>query len=120
MKVIKDERSYQIAIRRLDEVFGAPKGTPEYDEAELLELLIENYENENYPIDSPDPIQAIEYLMKENDWKQSDLIGILGDKSKVSLVLNRKRKLSLSMIRNLSNKFQLPAEILIKDYSLTE
>lgn len=109
---------YKNALKELSEIFDAPRGTEAYDKAEVLEILIESYENEYYPIEAPDPIEAIKYLMEEEGLNQSDLGEIIGDKSKASLILNRRRKLSLSMIRKLQARFQLPAEVLIQDYPL--
>jgi HTH-type transcriptional regulator/antitoxin HigA len=117
---IKNEQAYFQALERLEQIFDASENTPEGDEAEILSLLIENYENEHFPIEAPDPIEAIKIRMEEMDLKQRDLIGILGGKSRVSEILNRKRKLTLEMIRNLTDKLNLSASILIKDYQLTK
>lgn len=120
IKPIRTAEDYRHALDSLRELFHAQKGTPEFDQAEILGLLIENYENEHYPIEAPDPIEAIKYLMEEEGLNQSDLGEIIGDKSKASLILNRKRKLSLSMIRKLQERFKLPAEVLIQDYPLAK
>ncbi|WP_421873741.1 helix-turn-helix domain-containing protein [Marinoscillum sp.] len=120
IKPIRTEEDYRHALDSLRELFNAQKGTLEFDQAEILGLLIENYENEHYPIEAPDPIEAIKYLMEEEGLNQSDLGEIIGDKSKASLILNRKRKLSLSMIRKLQERFKLPAEVLIQDYPLAK
>ena len=120
IKLIKNDQDYEQALQRLEQVFDSPVNTPEGDEAELLSLLIENYENQYYPIEAPDPIEAIKIRMEEMNLKQQDLIGVLGGKSRVSEVLNRKRKLTVDMIRNLTDKLNLSAAILIKDYQLTK
>lgn len=117
---IKTERAYYQALERLEKVFNMPADTPEGDEAEILSLLIENYENQHYPIETPDPIEAIKIRMEEMDLKQRDLIGVIGGKSRVSEILNRKRKLTVDMIRNLTEKLNLSASLLIKDYYLTK
>jgi HTH-type transcriptional regulator/antitoxin HigA len=83
-----------------------------------LELLIENYEEAHYSIEDPDPINAIRYVMGEEGMNQNDLGGLLGGKSRASLILDRKRKLSLQMIRNLHKKLKIPLEVLIKEYPL--
>lgn len=119
VKPIRSEEEYQEALVALREVFSAAKGTPEYDLAEVLEILIEAYESRHYPIEDADPIETIKYLMEENDMNQTEIGKILGDKSKASLILNRKRKLSLTMIRSLHQKMKIPLEILVKDYALT-
>jgi len=118
IKPIKTEADYQAALNRLDKIFDAKIGTKESDEADILGLLIDNYENIHHPIDAPDPIEAIKIRMKELDLKQVDLIPEIGGKSRVSEVLNRKRKLTIDMVRNLTEKLSLSAELLIKDYQL--
>jgi HTH-type transcriptional regulator / antitoxin HigA len=117
---IKNEETYLLALERLEQIFDAPENTPEGDEAEILSLLIENYENLHYPIEAPDPIEAIRIRMEEMGLKQRDMIGVLGGKSRVSEILNRKRKLTVEMIRNLAEKLNLSASILIKDYQLSQ
>ena len=120
IKPIKNEADYELAIKRLDEIFDASADTPDGDEAELLSLLIDSYENEHYAIESPDPIEAIKIRLEEMDMKQQDLVGIIGGKSRVSEVLNRKRKLTVDMIRNLTETLQLSASSLIKEYQLVK
>jgi len=115
---IRTEEDYQEALKRLNEIFDAPTGTPESDEADILGLLIEDYEKEHYPIDAPDPIEAIKIRMEELNLKQVDLIPEIGGKSRVSEILNRKRRLTVDMIRKLSEKLNLPVNILIKEYKL--
>lgn len=118
IKPIRSDEDYYNALERLEQIFDAPIGTDEGDEAEILSLLIENFENTHYPIEAPDPIEAIKIRMEEMSLKQKDLIGIIGAKSKVSEILNKKRKLTLEMIRNLAKKLNLSVAILIKDYSI--
>ncbi len=116
VKVIKSEKEYDQALDRLDIVFDAPPDTPEGDEAELLVVLIEKYEDENYPIEAPDPIEAIKFRMEQLNMKKKDLAAVLGYRSRVSEVLKKKRKLTIKMIRNLHEKLNIPYESLIKDY----
>ena len=118
IKLIKTEAEYENALARLDEIFDSDPFTGEGQEAELLSLLIEDYEEKNYPIESPDPITAIKIRMEEMELKQKDLIGIIGSKGIVSDVLNKKRKLTVSMIRNLSEKLKIAAKVLIQEYKL--
>ncbi len=120
MKIIKTEVEYKVALKRLEQIFFAEENTPEGDEAELLILLIENYEQQHYPIGPPDPIEAIKIRMEELDLKQKDMIGILGGKSRVSEVLNRKKRLTVEMIRALSDKLKISAATLINDYPLAD
>lgn len=118
LKPIRGDKEYKEALSELKNLFFAKKGTSEYDRAEILEILIEDYEEKHFPIEEPDPIEAIKYLMDEYDLNQTELGKILGDKSKASLILNRKRKLSLSMIRNLHERLKIPLDVLVKDYPL--
>lgn len=118
IKPIKSERDYQRALKRLEKIFDAPVESKEGDEAEILSLLIENYENQYYPIEAPDPIEAIKIRMEEMNIKQKDLVGIIGGKSRVSEVLNKKKKLTVDMIRKLEKKLNLSASILVSNYQL--
>jgi HTH-type transcriptional regulator/antitoxin HigA len=116
IKIIKSEQDYQQALNRLEEIFDSKKGSEEGDELEVLGILIDLYEKENFPIDLPDPIEAIKFRMEQLNYNQNDLAEIIGLKSRVSEILNRKRKLSLEMIRNLNEKLQIPSEVLIQSY----
>ncbi|MFA5819592.1 MAG: helix-turn-helix domain-containing protein [Bacteroidales bacterium] len=115
IKIIKTEEEYSQALKRLEAIFDAPADTSEGDEAELLGILIEKYEDEYYPINAPDPIEAIRFRMEQMNMDNQDLAKILGYKSRVSEIFNRKRKLSLKMIRNLHEKLKIPYESLITD-----
>jgi len=119
IKPIKTESDYQNALRRLNELFDSPVGSPESDEADILALLVDEYEKKHYPIDSPDPIEAIKIRMEELQLKQIDLVSEMGGKSRVSEVLNRKRKLTVEMIRKLTNRLNLSADLLINDYQVS-
>jgi HTH-type transcriptional regulator/antitoxin HigA len=116
IKVIKNENDYQKALERLEVIFDAPIDSPEGDEAEILSILIEKYEDEHYPIGPTDPIEAIKFRMEQMDMKKSDLAKIIGYKSRVSEIFSRKRKLSLQMIRKLHETLKIPYESLITDY----
>lgn len=118
MKLIKTESEYILALNRLDIIFDEPASSKAGQEAELLALIIEDYEERNYPITAPDPITAIRIRMEEMELKQKDLIGIIGTKGIVSEVLNRKRKLTVNMIRNLSVSLKIAANVLIQEYDL--
>jgi len=118
IKIIKSEKEYEKALSRMEEIFDSKSNSKEGREAEILALLIEEYEKENYPISPPDPIEAIKIRMEELELKQKDLIGLIGNKSIVSEVLNRKRKLTVQMIRALSEKLNLTAQVLVQDYQL--
>lgn len=116
IRPIRNEADYQKALERLEVIFDAKKGTEEGDELEILAIVIDNYENENFPIDMPDPISAIKFRMEQMGLKQKDLVKIMGFKSRVSEIMNRKRKLTLDMIRKLNADLNIPTEILIQDY----
>lgn len=119
LRPIKSESDYQKALERLEIIFDAPKGTPESDEADILGLMVDDYENKHYPIEAPDPIEAIKIRMEELQLKQKDLVDVIGGKSRVSEILNRKRKLTVEMIRNLTIKLNLSPGLLITDYRLS-
>lgn len=116
IKPIRNEADYQKALERLEVIFDAKRGTEEGDELEILAMVIDNYENENFPMDMPDPISAINFRMEQMGLKQKDLVKMIGFKSRVSEIMNRKRKLTLEMIRKLSSELNIPTEILIQDY----
>jgi HTH-type transcriptional regulator / antitoxin HigA len=116
---IKSESDYQKTLKRLEVIFDAAIGTPESDEADVLGLMVDEYEKKHYPIEAPDPIEAIKIRMEEMQLKQYDLINEIGGKSRVSEILNRKRKLSVDMIRKLTTRLNLSPELLINDYQLT-
>ncbi len=118
IKPIKSEKDYQEALARLEIVFDAKADTKEGDEAEILSMLIENYENKYHPIEAPDPIEAIKIRMEELNLKQKDLVGIIGGKSRVSEILNKKKRLTVEMIRELEKFLNISASILISNYSL--
>lgn len=116
IKPIKTKKDYEQAMLRLENLFDAKKGTPKGDELEILSLLIEKYEDEKFPIDLPDPIEAIKFRMEQSGLTQTDLADIVGQKSRASEILNRKRKLSLDMIRQLHKKWHIPTEVLVQAY----
>ena len=116
IKAIKTEKDYDEALTRMETIFHAEIDTPEGDEAEVLSILIEKYEDEHYPIGMPDPIEAIKFRMEQMGMKQKDLAEIVGFTSRVSEILNRKRKLTLSMIRKLSATLHIPTEVLVQEY----
>ena len=116
LKVIKTDKDYQKALKRLEMIFDATKDSKHGDELELLSLLIDNYEKEKHPIDLPDPIEAIKFRMEQLGYKQKDLADAIGLKSRVSEILNRKRKLTLDMIRKLHEALGIPTDVLIRTY----
>ncbi|RYZ50152.1 MAG: helix-turn-helix domain-containing protein [Chitinophagaceae bacterium] len=116
VKPIKTKKDYQAAMQRLEAIFDSRPGTPEGDELEVLSILIEKYENEHFPIGLPDPIEAIRFRMEQLGYNQADLAKVVGLKSRVSEILNRKRKLTLEMIRQLHETLNIPTDVLIQSY----
>ncbi|WP_339896413.1 helix-turn-helix domain-containing protein [uncultured Algibacter sp.] len=119
IKPIKTEKDYNKALERLELIFDATPNSKEGDEAEILSLLIDNYENKNYPIESPDPIEAIKIRMEEMNLKQKDLVGVIGGKSRVSEILNKKKRLTVEMIRELERVLHISASVLVNNYKLS-
>ena len=120
IKPLKSHTDYQKALKRLEVIFDAAIGSPESDEADVLGLLVDEYEKKHFPIDAPDPIEAIKIRMEEMHLKQIDLVNEIGGKSRVSEILNRKRKLTVEMIRKLTIRLNLSPSLLINDYELTK
>ena len=118
LKPIKSKVDYQEALERLEVIFDASTDSIEGDEAEILSLMIENYENIHYPIEAPDPIEAIKIRMEELNLRQKDLVGVIGGKSRVSEILNRKKKLTVDMIRELERFLKISASVLVHNYQL--
>ena len=113
---IKTKKDYQKALTRLEVIFDAKPGTSQGDELEILGILIEKYEQDHYPIDFPDPIEAIKFRMEQLGYSQSDLANIVGLKSRASEILSKKRKLTLVMIRHIHNTLKIPTNVLIQRY----
>ena len=120
IKPIKTEKDYEQALERLEVIFDADSNSKEGDEAEILSILIENYENQHYPIEAPDPIEAIKIRMEEMNLKQKDLVGVIGGKSRVSEILNKKKRLTVDMIRELERILHISASVLVTNYQLTK
>lgn len=117
--ILRTESEYQTALDRLEAIFDSKPGEPAFEEAELLVMLIERYEDENEEIFfDPDPIEVIKFRMEQNNLKNKDLAAIVGGKSKASEVLNKKRRLTLNMIRKINKVLGIPAELLIREYEL--
>ena len=117
IKPIKTEEDYQQALERLEVLFESKKGSAEGDELEIWSILIENYEDRHFPIGFPDPIEAIRFRMEQMGYTQFDLAEVIGSKSRASEILNRKRKLTLEMIRLLHTRLKIPTEVLVQAYN---
>jgi HTH-type transcriptional regulator/antitoxin HigA len=113
IRPIKTEQDYNSSIHRIEELWGAKKDTPEGDELDLLLTLIESYEMKHYPIAPPDPIDAIKFRMEQMGITKADMVKYLGSQNRVSEILNRKRNLTLKMVKSLYKGLKIPAEILL-------
>lgn len=114
-KILKTEAEYEAALMQVQKLMNAKPGTPKSDRFDLWAKLVEDYENAHYPIEPPDPIDAILFRMEQQGLKPKDLEPYLGNKSKVSEVLSRKRRLTLSMIRKLHRGLGISAETLLAE-----
>ncbi len=113
IRPIKTEHDYNASIHRIEVLWGAKKDTPQGDELDLLITLVESYEMKHYPIAPPDPVDAIKFRMEQMDMTNADLVQYIGSQSRVSEILNRKRKLTLGMIKSLYKGLRIPADILL-------
>ena len=114
LKPLRSERDYESALQDVERLWGAKSGTPKGDHLDILATLIDAYETEHHPMDPPDPIEAIKFRMDQQGLTRKDLEGVLGTRTRVSEVLNRKRGLSINMIRQLHKKLGISAEVLIR------
>lgn len=114
IKPIRTDADYEAALRRIEALWGASTRTPDGDELDILTTLVEAYERARYPIDLPNPIEAIKFRLEQTGKDFSALIGIIGQRTRVYEVMRGARPLSLNMIRNLHRKLQIPAEVLIQ------
>ena len=119
IKPLKTEHDYEQALERINQLMDAELGTPKGDELDVLSVLVEKYEDDNHPIEAPNPIEAIRFKMEQFGLKDKDLIEYIGQSGRVSEVMSYKRKLSLTMIRKLEKGLNIPAQSLIKDYELS-
>ena len=118
IRPIRNEQDYELALSRVELLMDAKPNSDEFDELEVLATLVDNYEAKHYAIDAPDPIEAIKFRMEQEGLIQNDLVACFGNKSRVSEVLNKKRRLTLDMIRNLHNQLNIPFENLLGEYRL--
>ena len=116
IKPIRTEEDYNKALKKLELIFDAKPNSKKGDELEMLGILIEQYENKHFPIDLPDPIEAIKFRMEQMGYNQTDLGNLINSKSRASEILNKKRKLSLEMIRQIHDLLNIPTEVLIQAY----
>lgn len=114
IKPIRTASDYEKALVEVERLWGAPGGTPEGDRLDIMATLIDVYETEHYPMDPPDPIEAIKFRMEQQGLTRKELEEILGSRTRVAEVLNRRRGLSINMIRRLHAKLGIPADVLIR------
>jgi HTH-type transcriptional regulator/antitoxin HigA len=114
VKPIRTEAAYEAALIEIERLWGAKLGTPKGDRLDVLATLIDAYESKHHPIDPPDPIEAIKFRMEQQGLTRKDLEGILGTRTRIAEVLNRRRGLSINMIRRLHDKLGISAEVLIR------
>ena len=120
VKPIKTEADYEKVLAEIEQLFEAIPGTPEADRLEILTTLVDVYENQHYAIPLPDPVEAIYYYLESRGLSRRDLELYLGSRARVSEILNRKRPLSLEMIRRLHSGLGIPAEVLIQPYAMLQ
>jgi len=114
VRPIRTESDYEHTLAEVERLWGAKSGTPEGDRLDILATLVDAYENEHYPVDPPDPIEAIRFRMEQQGLSRRDLEPLIGTRTRVAEVLNRKRDLSIAMIRRLHDHLGIPAEVLIR------
>jgi HTH-type transcriptional regulator/antitoxin HigA len=114
IKPIREEADYDRALRRVEELWDSPTHSPDSDEREVLVTLIEAYEREHYPVNLPDPIEAIRFRLEQDGKDLRSLVGVIGGRTRVYEVMRGDRPLSLNMIRNLHNRFNIPTDVLIQ------
>jgi HTH-type transcriptional regulator/antitoxin HigA len=114
IKPIRTERDYERALREVERLMDAKPGTADEDRLDVLATLVDAYEGKHFPIDPPDPIEAIRFRLEQQGLDPSALVGVIGGRSRVYEVMKGKRALSLEMIRRLHERFGIPAEVLIR------
>ncbi|HTD55935.1 MAG TPA: hypothetical protein VK670_11175 [Silvibacterium sp.] len=118
LRPIKTRADYETALKEIERLWGADEGTPDGDRLDVLTTLVEVYEEAHFPMDLPDPIEAIKFRLEQQGEDKSALVGVIGNRTRVYEVLRRDRALSLNMIRRLNKRFQIPAEVLIRPVRL--
>jgi HTH-type transcriptional regulator / antitoxin HigA len=114
LRLIRTEGDYEAALAEVERLWGAPSGTPDGDRLDVLATLIDAYESAQYPMDPPDPVDAIRFRMEQQGLRRKDLEGLIGTRTRVAEVLNRRRGLSINMIRRLHERLGISAEVLIR------
>ncbi|CAK6507570.1 type II toxin-antitoxin system HigA family antitoxin [Rickettsia helvetica] len=116
LHIIKTAEEYNDVLKEIDKLLYVPINSAEAEKLEILSLLVEDYENKHYKIDIPDPIEAINFRLEQLGLSRKDLEKSIGSRSRVSEILNKKRTLTLPMIRKLHKELHIPADILIQEF----
>jgi HTH-type transcriptional regulator/antitoxin HigA len=114
IKPIRTKADYERSLRVIERLWGAKEGSPDGDRLDVLATLVEAYEQKHFPLDPPDPIEAIRFRLEQQGLDPRALVGVIGGRSRVYEVMQRKRALSLEMIRRLHQRFGIPADVLIR------
>jgi HTH-type transcriptional regulator / antitoxin HigA len=114
LKPIRSDADYEEALAETERLWGAPSGTPDGDRLDILATLIDAYETRHYPMDPPDPVEAIKFRMEQQGLTRKDLEPLIGTRTRVAEVLNRRRSLSITMIRRLHDRLGISADVLIR------
>jgi HTH-type transcriptional regulator/antitoxin HigA len=120
IKPIRTEHDYEETLKQIEAIFDAQPSTPEFDLLEVLSILVENYEEDHYPVTLPDPIEAIKFHLERLGLSRRDLEPYIGSRARVSEILNRRRPLTLAMIRKLQAGLGISAEVLMQQYPLAD
>ena len=120
LKPIRSKRDYEAALKQAEAWWDAPEGSPKAERLDVLTLLIQDYEARHFPMEPPDPIEFLLYIMEQRALSRKDLEPFIGSRARVAEVLNRVRPLSLEMIRSLSEGLGLPADVLVQRYELRQ
>ena len=118
IKPIRTHKDHKAALMEIERILDAGPDSAERDKLDVLATLVEKYEDEHWPIDPPDPIEAIKFRMEQSGYSQKDLADVLGSAPRASEILNRRRHLTVDMIRQISDQWRIPAESLIRPYEL--
>ena len=117
IRPIRNEEDYRSALAEIDTIIDAVEGSPEAETLEVLSVLVADYEDKHHLIDSPDPIAFLEFILESRGLTRKDLEPYIGSRSRVAEIMNRRRRLSLDMVRRLNSALGLPAEVLIRPYN---
>lgn len=118
IKPIKNQKDYIESLNSIEKLWDAKKNSPEYDKLDVLITLVDAYESKHFPIEYPDPIEALKSVMEDKNMKSVDLGYLIGGRSRATEILNKKRKLTLEMIRKINQNLGIPTDILVKEYEV--